>query len=55
MWPELGWVSSGAELVQIGVCVCVLLELWFSMGSGAGGLLLVGSAWVQLVVASSLL
>ena len=50
MWPELGCFSCGAELVQIGVCV--LLELWFSMGSGAGGLLLVGSAWVQLVVAS---
>jgi len=54
MWPELGWFSCGAELVQIGVrvCVCVLVQLWFSMGSAVGGLLLVGSAWVQLVVAS---
>ena len=34
------------------LCVCVLLELWFSMGSAVGGLLLVGAAWVQLVVAS---
>ena len=52
MWPELGWFSCGAELVQIGVCVCVLVQLWFSMDSVVGGLLLVGSAWVQLVVTS---
>ena len=34
MWPEVGWFSCGAELVQIGVCVCfgsVVVELGFSL------------------------
>ena len=43
------WCRVGSDWC---VCVCVLVELWFSMGSAVGGLLLVGSAWVQLVVAS---
>ena len=43
------WCRVGSDWC---VCVCVLVELWFSVGSAVGGLLLVGSAWVQLVVAS---
>ena len=42
------WCRVGSDW-----CVCVLVQLlWPSMGSAVGGLLLVGSAWVQLVVAS---
>ena len=50
MWPELGWFSCGAELVQIGVCVCFgsvvvqhgfscgwLAFSWFSLGSACCG------------------
>ena len=49
MWPELGWFSCGAELVQIGVCVfwlscgsawvrCGWLAFsWFSLGSACCG------------------
>ena len=40
------WCRVGSDWC---VCAC-LAELWFRMGSAVGGL--VGSAWVQLVVAS---
>ena len=59
-WHDCVWLSFGSVvggLSSDGAAVVPswfrlvrgLVQLWFSMGSGAGGLRLVGSAWVQLV------
>ena len=59
VWLSFGSVvgglsSDGAAVVPSWFrLVCGLVELWFSMDSVVGGWLLVGSAWVQLVVTSS--
>ena len=58
VWLSFGSVvgglsSDGAGLVPSWLkLVCGLVQLWFSMDSVVGGLLLVRSAWVQFVVTS---
>ena len=62
-WHDCVWLSFGSAvggLSSDGAAVVPswftllfgLVHLWFSMDSVVGGLLLVGSAWVQLVVTS---